>query len=227
MAYRRYNYKYKKRNYGRKRRGNYGARLGRKVGGTVYKAYQGFNMAKRLMRMVNTEVKYFSEIDQDNISNSGQIRNLFTPSQGTGVNERVGDSCKLLHITGRFQIALNPNISNATVRVIIFRGKNERDTAPTVTSGTSGVLESADILSPKKWDNRFDTKVLYDRKHTVFFDGRPSYTFSISKKLFGHCTFDHNSSDISDGGLWMLLISDTNTDQPAFQWNIRTTYSDN
>ena len=90
------------------------------------KANRALNIANKVYRFVNTEVKYFDTITTSNVPSTGTINGLTIVPQGDTAQTRDGQSIKPLNLVIRSY--LNKNTGSTVtdlVRVIIFRGKQE------------------------------------------------------------------------------------------------------
>lgn len=200
------------------------ASTGATVGRTAYKAY---NLATKLARFVNTEFKYVELEGSDGPLTSGSIFKLVNPPLGTGDSNRTGDSIKLMRLTGRLWATGDGTINNTLLRVIIFRGKNENgvDLAVSDVLDTSGAY---DYLAPKPHDDRFRTKILYDRYFNLTSSGGNGTYININQKLYGHCQFVNGSTtQYEDGGLYMVMITNRGTLPPTVNYRFKTTFVDN
>lgn len=186
--------------------------------------------AKHLARMVNTEVKQFLYSSDATTTWSGTVYNVFQPAAGTGESQRIGSSCKPLHLTirGVINVAVAGN-EQQLCRVIIFRGKNENGVAYT----PSDILESSAVgtafapVCTKNWDDRFRTKILYDKTFVVNKTAAATEKqFKFSKKLFGHTQFHAATTDVENGGIYVLTIADTAANGPHAAFYMRTSFSD-
>jgi len=194
-----------------------------KVADTAYKAFQ---MAKYIKRQINVEHKYYDYDAGATVLNTGTVYNLFIPGQGDTVSLREGDSTKYQNLAFRMTISQGSATSASHVRCIIFRGHQERNVAYTPTM----MLQTLTVDSPKHWGNRFRSKILYDKTHTVINTGdtgRTAKFIHINLKLFGHCVFTPGDATIEDGGLYMLLIGNETTNYPSANWYSRVTFTDN
>jgi len=197
---------------------------GKSVGVTAYKAY---SLATKLARFVNTENKYYiSNFAAEVITNTGTIYNLCAPPQGITDTSRTGDSIKLMSVSGRLYFQSSA-ATGSLVRMIIFRGKQENGTTPTVGSVIDTSL-AADYLAPKPWDDRFRTKILYDQLLNMSTTGSRDLVRNIDIKLYGHLQFQEASATgVEDGGLYLMLIGNLAATNPTANWHLRTTYVDN
>lgn len=234
--------RYRKGKKGRKSIGKIvAARTGSTTMGNIASvAMSGYRLAKKVARLVNVEYKKF-EVGSDgtSIDYNGTVVDLCDPAQGSTAITRQGDSIKPLHLTIRGHVnsksAGNPI---QTIRVIVFRYKEENSgtlTASEVLDSTLvGTVRS--VYSPKSWDNRFHSKILWDKTFSIGNGGAPTTVdysvpgikhFTISKKLFGHINWAATTTTQEGGGLYMLVISDSASNGPYITYHSRVTYTDN
>lgn len=208
-------------------------RKGAQVGNMAYTAYK---LASKVARIVNSEVKFHdAQQTQTNIDTNGNVHSLCTIAQGDGDNSRDGSSIKLAHLTIRGTLQGNANETSPTrVRIILLRGKGERGTTPTFATTLEDITNFDAIVSPKSWNNKFNSKILYDKvfmlyPYNVGNNGSTKY-FKINMKLYGHVkweTANTDGTDIEDGGLYLMMISDEGTNMPNTTYYSRLTYYDN
>lgn len=190
-------------------------------------ARQGYYLAKRLKRLINVEEK-IHKVDQSSpgitTAVTGIVHDLTVIPQGDTQFTRDGSSLKPLQFALKGFLASNVSSTQNTVRIILFRGKLENGVTPTVTS----YLESANVLSFKNHDNRFQTQTLVDRTYHLTNSGtNKRVAVNIEQKLFGHVNYDDATTTIEGGGLYLLIIGDSNTTPPVFYYKSRMTYTDN
>ena len=127
----------------------------------------------------------------------------------------------------------NSDTATSVNRVIIFRGKYENDVVPVI--GDLLEYTSTSILactSPKTYDKRFKTKILYDKTFTLSPLGVDKSNIQFMSgvlKLNGHVNYDvsqTDGTDIEDGGIYMYVVSTHNT-LTKQTGNFRITYTDN
>lgn len=193
---------------------------------TAYKAYQ---LASKVARMVNVEYKYFIIDGSPSVGNNGNIYPLCIVPQGLKVTERTGDSIKPMRLAGRVFITQHGSAQKTALRCILFRGKNENGTQYNV----SDLLDTSHIstnqyLAPKDWNERFRTKIIYDKTFHLSNNGTSQAWADWNIKLFGHIQYvQEDATDIENGGLYMLLISNEPTNSPIFNYVLRLSFTDN
>lgn len=218
-----------------KKKQSFGKRIV-KAGKYAYKhrstAVKAYNLATKLARMVNVEYKFRITQNVTAPDNSGFVVNLTNIASGDLATERDGNSIKLMRLAGRVWITQNGSAQKTAVRVIIFRGKNERSQPYEVDDNSNGmaVLDASApqcIIAPKLEDNKYDTKILFDKTYHMSNNGNSSILCNWNFKLFGHTTFQDQSATIENGGLYMLVVSNEGTNTPTFNYCLRTSYTDN
>lgn len=204
--------------YRRKRKDNFTA--------TADFARQGYYLAKRLKRLINVEVK-FHDVDQTagvTTASTGIVHDLTVIAQGDTQLTRNGSSLKPLHFSLKGTINQNSTQPTASVRCILFRGKLENGTTPTVTT----YLESASIYAQINHDNKFQHNTLMDKTFVLTNVGsNRRVPFNIEQKLFGHVNYDDATTTIEAGGLYLLLITDNTSLTPVVTYYSRMTFTDN
>lgn len=233
MAYR--------RNYPKKK-APLGKRL-QKAGKYAWKhrstAVKAFQLASKVARMVNVEYKQDTRQNSTTVNNLGTVISLCDSiDSGDAYNERDGDSVKLIRMSGRVFITQHGSAQKTLFRVILFRGKQENCRSYVVqdtnSTGNMGILDhnagTGDlVLAPKSRENRFHSKILFDKMYHMSNNGNSSIVANWDFKLFGHCNFNDftNPNEIEDGGLYMLLISNETTNTPTFNSFLKISYTDN
>lgn len=194
------------------------------------KANRALALVNNVRRFINVEVKRHDTTGNTTIPAGGTIIGLSDMAQGDGITNRDGDSVKLLNLTTRLDFRGSPASILATyVRVIIFRGKQEDQSGFSATE----ILESADHLSPKSWENRFKTKILQDRTYQLMDPEPTTGSYAGSKyvtmvtKLHGHVNYATGTTAIENGGLYCLFVTSATANQPTVDYYHRLTFTDN
>lgn len=218
MAYRR-NYR---RPYPRRR--NYRKRYPKRSNGYASMAYKGLRLATRLARLVNVEKKMYEIQNTLTPATTGTVVALANPAQGDTDITRDGDSIKPLNLHIKLLARFNSSATRSGLRVTIVRTKYERAVQPTLLTVFGSSTPA--LVANKDWDNRFDTKILYDR---VFRLDAEHEQFMVDKmiRLDGHIQFDGGSTDTNNGGIFMLVYSDEATNYPSLLYQTRMIFVDN
>lgn len=220
------------RKYATKKNAVAAYKFGRKHQGTAVKA---FKLAKKVARMVNVEYKFCdNQIGNQLATLGGQVRVLHDVDKGTGAQERTGASIKTIRLSGKIHLKLVAEAA-ATVRIVLFRGKNENYESYAVGTGASidrGVLNDSNVacfLARKDDNNMFDTKFLHDKTYTLSREGRNSMCLNWNFKLFGHVQYRLGATDndkVENGGLYMMIMADDN-EVVNYSYNLKLAYTDN
>lgn len=214
-----------KRNYRRykKRYRKYTKRVAKTASGIGWLASKAWQGVKMLKDVVNTEYKYFDINESTNVDYNGYLPSLCTPTQGDGDGQRDGDRLKMQNLT--FRGRLTRNGADATVRVIIGIDKQSKvSTAADVLESTGA--STAGPISPKNYDKRFQTKILYDRRWNLTTDF-PAVNININKVINTHQQFQAGTTTINSGRLFAIFISNLNANTPIMQYYSRVTFTDN
>lgn len=176
--------------------------------------------------LVNVEYKYFDSAASLAVQTwNGGLSSLCLPAQGVGALQRTGDSIKMKTLTLRYAWERNPlGINNEVCRIVIFIDKEN-----SITLGSQYFTAIGTVNAPfqsKNPDNKYDTKVLYDKLHYVD-TYRPVTVKSLVINIDEHCHFNIGTTTVDKNALKMLLISQTATNGPQFTYNSRVSYVDN
>lgn len=157
-----------------------------------------------LKQVVNTEFKHLdSSISVTDIDYSGDLTVLNNPAQGLDDEQRVGDSIKVQKVDIRCHFN---HTSNCVVRLIVFW-----DQCNTINSTSEFLEYSGSALavdSFKDNDNRFLTKVLYDRVFNINTAQTLQYVVRKTIHIGKHTQFDEDTTTINTGALKLIFVSD-------------------
>lgn len=176
--------------------------------------------------LVNVEYKYFDQGASLGVANwNGSLTTLCAPAQGVGALQRTGDSIKMKNLTMRYAWERNPSgINNEICRIVIFIDKEN-----SITTGAQFFQSVGTVNAPfqsKFADNKYDSKILYDKLHYVDLY-HPVTVKSIVINIDDHCHFDAGTTTIDKNAIKFLIISQTAINGPQFTYNSRVTYIDN
>jgi hypothetical protein len=182
----------------------------------------------QLKRIVNAEYKQHAVNSPTNaVDNNGTTPlDLAVIAQGDDATDRDGISIKPINLILRMFITQHASATNTLVRVVIFRGKQENDSAMVL----GNIFASTPLLKPKVYDKRFVTKILYDKYFTLSSAGQSCKATTVSLKLHGHINYDTSDATGNDkegGGLYMVFISNEAINTPNVAYNSRLTFTDN
>lgn len=219
------------------------ARLGRnyRAAGNIRKnvtmAYKAYKIASSVAAKMNSEKKlWLASSGLTSVSNTGNIFPLFEPTQGVGVNQRVGNTCRIksFQLKMEVQSALGTP-TNERLRVILFVDKRRgwNATTNTDTAITPGDLIqdiSNPIVSPWNNENYGRFTYLADKIVQVDVDDYPKKTLQFYKKL-NHIVRFTIASQINPtvGGVYLMVISEQAVvaSQPGILFFTQSRYYDN
>lgn len=196
-------------------------------------AGKALKMARYLVKQNNAEHKVFD------YSSSGYISatttaigyEVFNPSQGSAYNQRVGDTCKINSMNLRFVATLNP--SGATTQLfrlllVKIRDANGFSTLIGNILQNTGTNAIDQIVSPKNYDKRFDTKILLDKHISlVKASDKESVQLRYTFKNLGHTKFIQGTNQVENSRYILYIMSDQIDNVPFIDFNVRTTFVDN
>lgn len=200
-------------------------------------AITAYRTAKQLQAIVNVEKKMFNVLQPlTSISNAGTIISLVNPSQGAGVNNRVGNSIKLKSLQIRCE--LQPAIgtpTNERIRVMLvkdLRRGYESATNTFINPTLSDILLDTSNPIPSPWtqENMGRFTIMYDKVIQVDVDDWPKRMLTIYKKMNHHLRFPlDGSNQATYGGLYLVFVSEQATlaSQPGFLLYSTARYVDN
>lgn len=219
MVYRR-NRRYRKRkNYAKKYINKYTSP------GSI--ANKALHLARRVAKVINAEYKFF-DVNEGNVqvSYNGYLPALCTPTVGTADTQRNGDSVKIQNLMFRANVVRGA--VDSQFRLILLMDKQVK------VSSLGDVLEVAGFLSspisPKKYDNRFQTEILYDHRWALTAD-RPTIDINILKHIRQHTQFNNGTTTATSGKLLAIFVSDqdpaTSANLPKITYYSRCSFTDN
>lgn len=188
-------------------------------------ALQGYNLATKLAAMVNTETKRWSYgLISSAPDWTGSIYTLNAVPQGDTDASRDGDSLKVqkLEIAGHLNI--HASASSTIVRMILFWDK--ANDISSVTQFWDNTSTAYAVDSTKLWDNRFDTRVLWDYKFTMDLTNPVAIVKQV-QNVGLHTQFSAGSTTINTGALKLMIISDQQTNTPSINLVPYIYYTDN
>jgi len=205
------------------------------VGKLAYKhrntAVKALKLASKVARMVNVEYKAHEINTVNNYDIGGEVLSLTNGiAQGDGYNTRDGISIKPMRLSGRCYVEMNVSAPTTLFRCIVFRGKNEKGEIYTPQGNSQLDILDPDAIGPlarKNRDNRFGTKILYDKLFTLSQSGTRAKVLDLNIRLDGHVNYENTTTDVDNGGLYILLISDQDTLTPVWRSQLTLTYTDN
>lgn len=193
-------------------------------------AKKALNVAYATRMLLNSETSYFQYgIGAASVTNTGTVYSVCQPAQGDADTERHGDAVRLIdfHLKGKF-VFNTGGPATQTVRLIVFIDKCSQ-----ITSG-SDILDATTLgglnapFSFKDHDNRFKSRILYDRTVTLS-DDKEAWQIDLKKKFkkFVSVQFDGGSTTIVQNALKVMAVGDLGVTMPTFQFLSRSYFKDN
>lgn len=189
---------------------------------------RGTSLAKKAYRLAKKAYK-LPELKWNQLTatpasanGTGSITSLSDTTPGTGNNGRIGSSIKPTSLKYRMAIKLNASATDTLLRMIIFRWISESPTGP------SDILESPiGITSFKDDDERYQSQILKDVTFRLSTAEKPEMFIKGSVKLYSKLIAYADSATVSNkGGIYVLFVSDENTNTPSIAWQSRLYYRD-
>jgi len=175
-------------------------------------ARSAYRIGQEIKDTINTEHKQFVVAQTStSVTSSGSIlATVQSMAQGDDSNQRVGDSIKCQNLTLRWTGEVSSASNVARLRLIIFW--DEANVITSVAQFLQYVGSFQSVISGKVYDNRFLSKVLYDKTMTINKQiTSASGYFPIREKIIKinkHTQFDTSTTTVVTGALKMLAISD-------------------
>lgn len=174
----------------------------------------------------NSELKYYDDTVNLNMTNQWTWRQIFLPTVGTSdAGERIGDTVMPRHMEIRMNI-VGSDVTNVC-RVVFFRVKTGQSANTYFALGSSAASAYA-VYSPYSKDRRDAIDVLYDRTFTTQTGGNNSHLVVKNLRLARKkIQFIGGATTYEIGGLYMAFCSDSGAaSHPTIIHNIRTFYTD-
>jgi len=185
-------------------------------------ARSAYRIGREIKDMINTEHKQFvrssitEPVGTSQVSFNGTTPVILNnPTQGVVDTSRVGDSIKCQTLTVRWFHELGASLNGFTQPVKFVVWWQEDNTLPMpLTAIYRQMGNTSAVLSLKDYDNRFTTKILYEKIYTVEgneISGLGNNTRVMQKiiKIDKHTQFDNGDNIIVTGCLRMAWISTT------------------
>jgi len=180
--------------------------------------------SKALKKSNNIEYKIHELTNNASYDYNGTVSSLLSGlSQGTQDTQRIGDSMKNQNLTFRFYTSRNT--ADSIVRIMVIRDDQNKISAVTDVLQASGSAFS--VLSPKNYDKRFQSKILYDRTFVLDVD-QTTIKREMVIPLGFHSQFQSGGTTINTGDIKLLIVSNLVTSNlPSVAWYSRVTFTDN
>lgn len=225
MVYRRYN----KRRRGRGRRRGFHPYVKASAPAVGYVAYKAAQMVAK--KWLNPEFKSHELDTNTNFDDTGEVIYLTGIAQGDADNTRDGDSIKATGMSLNMTLTQNAAATETFVRIMLIRDNDFAGTNTPVIGGAGGVLDTTDdFRAMKNLDQTRRYHVLYDKMHIIHsVNGRTKY-IKIFKKMSHHVRYVDTGAGSGSGGngaLWLMIITNEDTNLPNVNYQMRLRYLDN
>lgn len=218
----------RKKKYGRKRRYRKKTSSGSLVWNTAKKA------ARSIMKYyLNPESKYF-DVSANGVAVTAAtgVLNLLTQiPQGDGASNRDGSQIRLQRIDVRVSIENGSTTGiNQLVRTIMFYDTQKNVGSNPVSADL--LQDPSNVRSPLNFNYRGRFTVIHDRiTPVVGGQANEVVSFGIRKALHHHVMWDDTganaATNLRDGHVFLLFLTDAIAAQPLFSFYSRTRYLDN
>lgn len=197
----------------------------------AYKAYKGMRFIKGL---VNVENKKFdvAAVGQAVDYAGAAIARLSTVQAGDDVGNRNGNSILAKHLLFRYTLHGNTTADSTIVRCIIFADTQFNGTNPTAALVLeSGQLSTANAVNaPLNVDSAGRFMILRDKVHVIN-NQLDNYSVIGHYNAWIPLNFHIKFTDVTTGGwtnqIFVLFISDQQTNTPSVDYSSRLSFYDN
>lgn len=228
--YKKYSYRrkgYKKPNQYQKNTGT-SALIPRNWGSAWTVAQRALAIATGLKGLINSEKKYHDKTTTALVSFSGTVEGLSHIAQGDDVGNRDGNSILARSLWVQLDVKGNTAQTSTVTRVVIFIDTENTGTTPTASDLLQVTGSQASVDSPLNVDHTSRYVILLDKKFTNSLNGQMRLTFKKYIKLYKHIKYTGSSAtDTYKNNIYILYISDVNTDDPQITYYSRLGFMDN
>ena len=190
-------------------------------------AVQAIRGVKHLKGLVNVEKhRHIISIPLTNIDSDGTVISLTDLAQGNDAGQRTGNSVLVKGIATKMVCRNSASSFNTTLRLMWFMDTQQvGDTSPSVTD----VLDGASVVQPLNHNTVGRFKILKQIFITMSnTGGNTQKVLNFFIKLNHHVRYNGTTvSDIQRGGLYLLAISDEDTNMPSINATQTVQYYDN
>lgn len=180
----------------------------------------------------------------DGSAGTPNLYQLDNIAQGVGQSNRVGLTIQHVGVTVRMQLQQGQSIRAHTIRVILFKYKQEHGNV--IVASELLRQNTPYHLQPKAYSQRMNSKILYDKFHVLNQFGSDDSTVGTERVNKNHKTFTFHAnlkgtgqtvyvgSDATGitkerGGLYLFLVADDpnlTTSAPHVEFVAQLTYRD-
>lgn len=206
-------------------------------------ARSAYRIASKIKDVINIETKSFmfgqSSGSPDPVPQTASFASsgltpvtLNQPTLGDNDYQRIGDSIKIHHLDLLLRVTKPNSIPDVGLRIVVFWDESNQITSTTQLFYSTLLSTGLATLSPKDWDQRHDSRFLYD-KHVNMqsdtwnganYDAQVKY-FHIKLPIGLHTQFEEGTTTINTGALKFTVLSDQGVNSSLI-WQSRITYTD-
>lgn len=214
---------YRRRRYYKRRRKSNQFLSG--VGKAIDIGSRALSLATTVASLINVEFKRNDMAGSHSITTTGSVTQMGQITGGSDAVSRVGNEVELKSLYLKGGLQRNAGASYSNVRIMLVHDKENTGSIPAITD----ILESNSVFSLPKWDNRKRFKLMKDVK--LDFGDNTMRDFSFYKN-FGTKGFklewtNTTSASTKNNALYLVLLSDEETNGVSFTWKARHVFIDN
>lgn len=204
------------------------------AGNAITLASKAYSVAKTVAALVNAELKTYQVAPTGlTPSTTPIIYNICTPSKGTGVADRIGNSIMMKSALIKYEILWNVlGVNDQAIRVTLIVDRNSNTTADWSTPNDL-FQSSGSMISLRAINNRKRFKVLSDTVHyrdtsVNRIEAKNIYTKGLLRKdkrgapLLHHISF-MDANQYGQNSLYLIIQSNVATNVPTMgiTWEAR------
>ncbi len=195
-------------------------------------AQKALMIARGVKALLNVEYKAHTVVAQtSDITDTASATALTNLVQGDTTTTRDGSQVKFTSLRFGYVLKANTSATRATVRLMLVHDKQTNEAQATATDVLQDSTPIDAITSAYNIDNVSRFRILYDKVHTLVIAGDTSVVHrTIHKKLNLKVRYDGNAGDVTDltqDSIFLIMVSDTVTNDPNISFQIRLRYLDN
>jgi len=193
-------------------------------------ARSAYRIASKIKDVINIETKSYIRLQSTAVPTPTPTTSSFNynamtpviinaPEQGDEDFQRIGDSIKIHHLRFAFTVLKPDALPDQQVRLIIFWDEGNQIAAASDVLYSSLLGLQAAPLSPKDWDKRHNSRILYDKHFKQSSDtwnantayGVDSTSKVVDLRIGLHTQFSAGTTTIVTGALKYFFVSDNST----------------
>lgn len=183
---------------------------------------------RAIRKLINVEKKFLDTTQSaTTVGTAATIAPLTYIAEGDDYNSRDGHSILTQGMLFRMRMTANATSVVNFLRVMVFIDKEMNGVAPVVAD----ILEApTDYLSPLQHDSGRRFSILYDRIHALDYNGHGTAAVNKWFRINHHVKYTGTTAAAAsskEGQVYLLLLSDNNTNQVGISWYNRLRFTDN